>query len=242
MNEFNLETAQANPENLRATFAQEGCFILKNVFAGAELEALQADFNTLYEKYGHTRHLPNNPVQFQELDGLEYMKGWYDHPSLTTISKILFGEDVAFFFKRLLLKDKYYRDNAWVHQDFPYYSGLENKVNYFICITDNDARNGGLWAAPRTHKLGYLGAKNLNAETAIKRFGASCPQLKAGDVLAISFYTWHWSNKMQEPRMRVYLQSVHQPASDGSGTGILLSGQWRTEVFHKDFGPKDLYG
>jgi hypothetical protein len=166
----------------------------------------------------------------------------YENPVLVRLGRQLLGDNLAVYMNRLLLKDREWSGAVAVHQDMPYFHGSQAKLSIFVALTPQDPGNGALRFYAGSHKYGNIGRGDILVDQwpPMREFA---PRMEVGDVLLMSFFTWHYSQAAVVPHERALLQIVYQPSSDGSYTAgtlcapTLVSGAWQTTVFVPlDFG------
>jgi hypothetical protein len=160
----------------------------------------------------------------------------YRHPKLVALARQMIGEDVALYMNRILLKDRQWSGAVATHQDMPYFHGTQAKLSVFVALTEHDPDNGGLRYYAGSHKYGNIGRGDILVDK-WPPMTQIAPKMAVGDVLLMSFFTWHYSEAATRPRERALLQFAYQPSSDGSYTAgnlpepTLVCGQWRTGHF-----------
>lgn len=161
----------------------------------------------------------------------------YKHPALVTIARAIFGEDVALYMNRILVKDEKWNGPVAIHQDMVYFHGGLEKVAVFVPLGEMSDRSGGLKFVVGSHKYGNLGLRGTIQLKEFPPMDIASPTLMPGDVCLMNFLTWHYSEAAQQPIDRPVLQIAYQPASDGSRYLVpeptLVCGQWRTKHFVK---------
>jgi hypothetical protein len=160
----------------------------------------------------------------------------YRHPKLVDLARQLYGDNVALYMNRVLLKDETWAGSVGPHQDAPYLNGGQEKTSVFVPLTPQSPRTGGLLFLEGSHEYGNIGVGDivLDKFPSMPEFG---PELGVGDILVSHLFTWHYSRVPVERRERALLQIVYQPSSDGSFEGgtmrgpTLVSGEWQTDIF-----------
>lgn len=159
----------------------------------------------------------------------EQLTALYRHKAVLDVMMQAFGQDIALYNFRFVVKDRHARDSVFLHQDTPYHVGWPQKASLFIAFTEVTRDNGGLVFYPQTHRYGYLGdAGSLLRPT--ESAAATHYAMRPGDAILMHSATWHESLPHVSGPDRVIADIIFQPASDPSGVE-LLRGQWRTKVF-----------
>ena len=230
-------------------FRADGIVILKDLFTGAE----RRDLASHWEKFSESlktngRNHSDNLIEVLEQPPAELAE-FFRNPKLIEVAKRIYGENIAIYLQRFLLKDDNYRGTAWLHHDAPYSRGDFDKVAIFVALTEANPQNGGLYFYRESHKLGFLGPSRYTADSIgsvnLERFAECdleviCPDLTCGDVVVTHYLTWHGSDPAEHAIDRAYAQVIYQPASDGSGTG-LVSGNWTTDIGLRENAEGKLY-
>ena len=123
---------------------------------------------------------------------LESMSNWGE---LTIIAEELLQSDrIELSLSRLLLKDSTWSGAVELHQDFPYFpeKGPANQVSFFIPLLT--VVDGGLIFVKESHKLGPLPRGTIDRGD-FRPLEDLAPKFKAGDVIAMHWLTWHYSNQ-----------------------------------------------
>ncbi|WP_068316113.1 phytanoyl-CoA dioxygenase family protein [Polycladidibacter hongkongensis] len=163
-----------------------------------------------------------------------------ESPKLLDIAQKLLGDDIALYMNRLLVKDGVWSGEVSVHQDLPYFNGSAQKISFFIALEPCTAiaGNGGLSFVRGSHHYGPLERGTIQLQD-WPQMEILSPSLQVGDVVAMDFLCWHYSEAAVRAEPRPLLQIVYQNACDGSYSGRpfgvaeprLMRGIWRTEHF-----------
>lgn len=149
------------------------------------------------------------------------------YPPILDVVQELFGEDIALYNHRFVVKDSNARERVFLHQDTAYHFGGFQKASAFVALTDMEEANGGLIFHKGTHKLGYLSDAGELSHFMHPRFECVSPSVKAGDVVFMHSALWHESHPNPHGMMRV-LADIHYCPADDAGAIALLRGKWQT--------------
>ena len=216
---------------------EDGFLVVRGVFAPEEVERYQEAWRDLKTKM----QSGEVPLERNErfVVGLlpDPLGTIYRNGRLVEIARQLLGDDIALYYNRLLVKDEVWSGAVEVHQDMPFFHGSISKLSIFVPLTPFNESTGGLKVLAGSHRWGNLGIRGAIKLDEFPSMPVVCPALAPGDVLLMSFLTWHYSEASVVPCERPVLQIVYQPADDGSyfKNGLqgptLVSGEWRTNCF-----------
>jgi hypothetical protein len=219
-------------------FHDKGVVVVRDLFTANERAELAQQWQE-FQQWLDTNGRNHSDNLLEVIESPPNQLGQLFHnPKLVALAKLVYGEDIAIYLQRFLLKDKSYRGSAWLHHDAPYSRGSFDKMSLFICLGEANEKNGGLIFYEESHKLGFLGPSGYTRDSigsvnlekfAEVPFRKVCPPLSCGDLVACHYLTWHYSEASQNEVDRPMVQVIYQPASDGSGTG-LVAGRWRTPI------------
>jgi hypothetical protein len=220
-----------------ATYAEQGFLVLREVFTRPEMKSYVQGWLRL--KVG----LQSNSLPLKRRDRFvlgilpDPLGSIYRHPRLVEVANRILGPDVALYYNRLLVKDEVWSGSVEMHQDMPYFHGSTGKLSVFVPLEPFNQTTGGLMIVTGSHKFGNLGMRGTILPDRFPALPVAAPSLEPGDVLLMTFLTWHTSDAPTVARDRPVLQIIYQPADDGSyfNDGLdgptLVSGQWRTSHF-----------
>jgi hypothetical protein len=162
----------------------------------------------------------------------------YRHPTLVGIARSVWGNDIALYFNRILVKDDTWNGPVAPHQDCVYFHGRTDKLSIFVPLEAFTHATGNVKFVAGSHKFGNLGRKATIQYEAWPQLQVVDPDAQPGDLILASFETWHHSEAALVPCERPMMQIAYQPASDGSYYGepnepVLVCGQWRTSHFSR---------
>jgi hypothetical protein len=159
---------------------------------------------------------------------IEDIEHW---PALVSLVRPIIGDDIAFYYRRFLIKDSRFKQSVAAHQDFPYWHGNVEKVHLFVPVSPNTARNGCLRFYAGSHSYGLVGQGDIDASQ-FRGITEMYDDLYPGDVVIMDHRTWHYSTPAETDEPRYLLQLVYQPSSDGSymQKPELISGNWLTDI------------
>lgn len=189
-------------------------------------KGLVGDWFRLYGNFFETRTV--NPAKPNEVAGpfdgpLKYI---YRHPAIVNIAKAIFGQNVALYNYRFIVKDQHHNEATFLHQDCGYHRGFMNKASLLVALHDQPEGCGRMIFYNGTHKLGYLG----DAGQILSSYRSSTElALSAGDVVIMNSMLWHESGRATTSP-RIMADIIVQPSDDPSGIE-LLAGEWRTDTW-----------
>ena len=164
----------------------------------------------------------------------------------------IYGDEIGIFHRRMVIKDQAEQPEVRIHQDTGYHIGFSNKTSFFICLTEANEDNGGMFFIPKTHRFGYLGdageidgnlIKDLNLEEPV------CVEMKQGDAIIMSSYLWHFSNKYISGCHRIMTDIIYQSGDDISSIEKIKNGKALPQIQNKfnnralngEYDSKDLF-
>lgn len=219
-------------------FDRDGVLLIPNFFDQWEATQMEADWDRLAQMGAQAGLKRSDRYMFGVLPGM--IGGIYRHPKLIALARAFCGDDVCLYLNRILLKDAGWNGPVAMHQDMPYNIGGHRKFSLFVPLkpVQADGGNGGLKYVLGSHRYGNLGPGVIDRRQ-FPPMPDFAPDMSVGDILLMSYFTWHWSEAAPVPAPRPLLQITYQPADDGSFSGIawgvpeptLVRGEWRTKYF-----------
>jgi hypothetical protein len=213
-------------------YDKSGIFIIKNFIDKTKIKELQNIWNDYYGeliKNGGRKIDNTNFVNFKnELPDkiLNFWKSEY----IKNISNLIYGNNVALYHSRVLIKDKNSENKVFLHQDYCYHLGFPNKSNLFIPLFDYNKTHGTLSFYPGTHQYGFLGDAGEIDKSKFYPWEKITPNINAGDVVIMNSCLWHESEKNISDIDRVMFDIIIQPSNDPSGSQ-LICGDWETNFW-----------
>lgn len=223
-----LDAKSFSPEIFRKT----GVFVIRQVITQLHLKSWIEAWDDFYQKElsGGRRINRFNPVSV-EGDMPPILSNIHKSEELLNIAEQAFGPDLALYYQRFVLKDKYRKGEVFIHNDFPYQFGWPKKASAFVALSSIDSRNGKLFFYPGTHQFGYLSdAGELDPRVLGEDWPVISPDLAPGDVVLMDSSIWHGSYPYVDGNDRIFVDIIYQPADDPTGIS-LLRGKWQTEIF-----------
>ena len=235
---MSIQLTQAELDRLYKDYERDGYLLVRNALSAEEMAPIQAQWQRVRDG------LRNGKV----VDGMHrdnfYIHGRlpgpvgevYRHPSVVCIVRRLLGDDVALYINRLNVKDTAFHDPIHLHQDLPYFSGGEKKVNVFLALQHINLNNGAMVFVPKSHDLGILDRNTIDISKH-PELDVLVPSLQPGDLVFSHINLWHSSVPNTQQTDRVLLQMIYQPATDGSyyppsvPEPTLAAGDWKTKTF-----------
>lgn len=208
-----------------AIFDETGVFIIRNVFEAATIEQYRKRFYQLYVKQGTRDKFNHVSMECED----PQLRSLAKNKKLITIMSKIFGESLALFNFRFVVKDENNYGAVFAHNDVCYHLGFLDRVSAFVPITPVNPRNGGMEYFLGTHKFGYMGdAGELNVDYLESGWPSIAPSVMPGDLIIMHSALWHRSGTNFSKEDRVIADIHFQPANDPSGSE-LVSGEWETE-------------
>ena len=223
-----IEGVEFNKEK----FINSGVFVIKNFIPQDKIKFLQITWNDFYKnliKEGGRKIDESNFVNFKDTLPSEFLNFWKDD-CIKTLSNLIYGDNVALYHNRILIKDRNTNNKVFLHQDFSYHLGFPNKTNLFIPLFDYDESHGALSFYPGTHQYGFLGdAGEINIDK-FYPWKKITPKINAGDVILMNSCLWHESGRNTQEIDRIMFDIIIQPSDDPSGAQ-LICGKWDTDFW-----------
>lgn len=213
-------------------FRKTGVFVVRNAIPQHVVQAWQQEWASFYEARLREGRDVNkaNPVSLSE-DLPELLATMYREPALLNVAKQVFGEHVALFNHRFVIKDQFSRGKVFLHQDSCYHVGHHNKASFFVPLSHTNRDNGGMTFHVGSHRLGVLGdAGEINRDAFDFQWPTVTPGLAPGDFVFMHSSLWHESGPNESGVDRILADTIVQPADDPTGKE-LLSGEWQTDIF-----------
>lgn len=218
-----------DPEVYRET----GFFVMRQAIDQAVVQRWQDEWRHFYAGQLSQGRKVNraNPVALSEqLPGS--LASMYQEPVFAETLKPVFGEHIALYNHRFVIKDAHSRDKVFLHQDSCYHLGNLNKCSIFVPLSISNEDNGGLRFHAGSHKLGFLGdAGEINPDSFELRWPTVTPEVHPGDFIVMNSALWHESGPNRNGVDRILADMILQPADDPTGVE-LLCGSWQTDIFY----------
>jgi hypothetical protein len=206
-------------------FRETGLFILRGIFS----ENFMVQYRALMCEIGVLSQARNkfNAVDIQTDNS--QLRALAKHPALSGEINRIFGDNIALYGFRFVVKDAVNSGAVFPHNDIGYHLGFMRRCSAFVAITDCSASNGGMEFFPGTHNFGLLAdAGHINLDVLCPNWPTVAPDLKSGDVVLMNSSLWHRSGENISGADRILADIHYQPADDPSGLE-LITGQWQTE-------------
>jgi ectoine hydroxylase-related dioxygenase (phytanoyl-CoA dioxygenase family) len=226
------------PLNIRHTlfnkeiYNKSGVFIIENFIDRDKIKELQniwvSYYDTILKSGG--RNVDNaNSVNFKDKLPNKLLNFW-NGEYIKELSNIIYGDNVALYHSRILIKDRKSDSKVFLHQDYCYHMGFPIKSNLFIPLFDYEENHGTLSFYPGTHQYGFLGDAGEIDKSKFHPWQKITPNIKAGDVVIMNSCLWHESGENNSDIDRVMLDIIIQPSDDPSGSK-LICGEWETDFW-----------
>lgn len=201
---------------------EKGVQVLRNFFPAE----MKADFARRAREIVEKREAGKLTYDSQDSQGLSH--DWFTpilhFPPIIDVATSLLGPDVCGAGWRILVKDKFFRNEVSIHQDWPYNPGDTRKITMFVPLTRVNRANGGLIFFEESHLYGPQSRGALDPSR-FPPMDEVCPDVEAGDLILCDFLTWHYSLPPEIDAERIMIQLNYQPASDASGD-YLVAGKF----------------
>ena len=214
-------------------FREAGLFVMRNAIPATVVESWQKEWAHFYEAQLRDGRNVNraNPVSLTEQlpEKLTFM---YREPVFASTLKQIFGNHIALYNHRFVIKDRFSSNKVFLHQDSCYHLGNLNKCSLFVPLSVVNADNGGMTFHAGSHKLGVLGdAGEINPDSFEFDWPKVTPELQPGDFVIMNSSLWHESGPNVSGINRIMADTIVQPADDPTGKE-LLCGDWQTDIFY----------
>lgn len=213
-------------------YTETGVFIIRNAIPIDEILNLQSIWNEYFYNLNknESRNIDlNNPVNFNE-NLPEGLNNFWKSGSIQSISKDIYGDNVALYNHRIVMKDKKSDQSIFLHQDYPYHIGFHEKCSLFVPLFNCGLENGGMTYYLGSHQYGYLGDAGEIDESKFHQWLKITPELNAGDIVVMNSLVWHKSGPNFSKKDRVLFDIIIQPSNDPSGIE-LITGEWKTDFW-----------
>ncbi|MCX5541462.1 phytanoyl-CoA dioxygenase family protein [Paraburkholderia sp. CNPSo 3076] len=212
-------------------YRRAGCFVVRGAIPAAVVREWQAEWDAFYQTIQAGRDVNKaNPVALAE-QPTGPLAEMYREPALVDVMRTLFGEHVALYNHRFVIKDRFSTGKVFLHQDSCYHLGNVNKCSFFVPLTHADKDNGAMTFHVGSHRLGFLGdAGEINPDSFEVEWPKITPELSPGDFVVMNSALWHESGPNTSGRDRVLADTIVQPADDPTGEA-LICGEWQTDIF-----------
>lgn len=223
-------------------FNETGVFVWKQAIPEEIVLDLQNQWKLYYseilkEKGGRVLDT-NNVVNFKETLP-EALNNFWKSEYIKKVAVAVWGENVALYNHRIVMKDKNSDQTVFLHQDYCYHIGFPEKCSLFIPLFECGEKEGGMTYYLGTHQYGYLGDAGEVDDKQFDQWPQVLPNLKPGDIAIMNSSVWHKSGPNKSDNERVLFDIIIQPSNDPSGTD-LIAGEWETDFWieqrkNKDF-------
>jgi hypothetical protein len=204
-------------------FEKTGVFVVRDALPKELVSQWKEEWDQFYnEKLSSGRNVNvNNPVDLKEELPPTLAKIYKNDILLDYVQKV-FGENIALYNHRFVIKDKFSPGEVFLHQDFCYHLGMPAKASFFVPLSYAGKKNGGLTYYLGTHKYGFLGdAGEINPDQFKEKWPQYTPELYPGDFAIMNSLVWHTSGVNEAGIDRIVADIIYQPASDPSGKELL---------------------
>jgi ectoine hydroxylase-related dioxygenase (phytanoyl-CoA dioxygenase family) len=214
-------------------FKETGVYVLRGAIPRDTVQAWQREWAGFYDAQLKNGRDVNraNPVALNEAlpEGLAHM---YRDPAFLDTARQVFGEHIALYNHRFVIKDQFSRTPVFLHQDSCYHLGRHNKCSLFVPLSVARPDNGAMSFYLGSHKLGFLGdAGEIDPDAFEIKWPKVTPRLEPGDFVIMNSSVWHESGPNTSGVDRVMADTIIQPADDPTGKE-LLAGSWQTDIFY----------
>ena len=210
-------------------FNKTGLFIVRNFYSPSEITSFQNQFELYFNDKLNNRNLDKANsvnVKFPEDNNLNAI---YKNDKFKKLAMAIYGNNVAIFNKRYVIKDHNNPEPVMLHQDSCYHMGFLNKSSVFVPLTEVNEENGGMYFYLGTHQYGYLGdAGEIDLSSFENDHIFYQPSLEPGDILVMNSSIWHGSSSSKNGKKRILCDIIIQDSSDPTGEE-LLCGKWNVD-------------
>jgi len=224
----NIDSEKFSPD----IFLKTGLFIIRNGINLDTIKIWQNEWKVFYNnnKLIDRNIIGNNPVSI-DLNPGGVLGAAYKCPDILAVIMKAFGENIALYNQRFVVKDKKSSEPVFLHSDYPYHLGWPFKASAFVPLSLVNKENGGMYFYPGTHQFGYLAdAGEIDLGSFPSNLPSVCPTLYPGDFILMNSLTWHGSGPNIAGVDRVLIDIIYQPANDPSSKE-LVCGEWETDIF-----------
>lgn len=226
----NLLPRMEDKEFDREVFDKTGVFTIRNALSQDLVQYWKGEWDIFYyEQLANGRNVNiNNPVDLKE-PLPPSLTQLYKDETLLDYAQQVFGNDIALFHYRFVIKDKFSTGEVFLHHDYCYHIGMPFKASFFVPLAYTGKENGGLTFYPGTQAYGFLGdAGEINPDQFDETWPSYTPELNPGDFVIMNSLVWHCSGANISGHDRIIADINYQPANDPSGKE-LLRGEWKTD-------------
>lgn len=213
-------------------FNETGVFVWRQAIPKETILDLQDQWKIYYselEKKGGRTLDSNNVVNFKETLP-DKLNNFWKSEYIKKIATAVWGDNVALYNHRIVMKDKNSNQTVFLHQDYCYHMGFPQKCNLFIPLFECGEKEGGMTYYLGSHQYGYLGDAGEIDDTKFNQWPQVSPTLKLGDIVIMNSLVWHKSGPNKSNNERVLFDIIIQPSDDPSGIE-LIAGNWETDFW-----------
>src|SRR5687767_15042066 len=117
-------------------FDEAGVFVVRQAIPAPVVRKAIADWNDFNERVLRDRHVYRfNPVAVQE-PVPPALEALFENEPVIDIARRIFGDDVALYSFRFIVKDRHARDAVFLHNDVGYHSGRGVNASFFIPLSE----------------------------------------------------------------------------------------------------------
>lgn len=196
-------------------YRSAGVFVVRQLFPGGTVAAWQAAWAEFQAIQLAARKVGFNKVAVEE-PLPDRLANLYDTPEHMAVARQIFGDDVGLYNHRFVIKDRFARDEVFLHQDYCYHLGFPAKASFFTPLSVCGRQNGSLEFFLGTHQYGYLGDAGEIDPERFPAWPSFLPELEPGDLVVMNSSTWHRSGPHLGGPDRIVADTIIQPAHDPS--------------------------
>lgn len=211
-------------------YQDQGYYLAKAVFNGAQMDALEQDFDRIVRVLSASGEDNNARWDSPAMNDIDlgtskvlhthsvhrYSAAWmqaFMMPCFLDVVEDLIGPDIILHHSKLFQKPAFEGSPFPIHQDWSYFpSRKDTMMAGIIFLTDTDDSMGGLRVYPGSHNLGRLpNSSGLLKSKTLETYplkDATPVSAKRGDVLFFNYFTLHGSppNHSSQTRKTVLIQ------------------------------------
>ncbi len=219
-------------QTIAGEFTRNGYCVVRGLFAGSELDEMEAEFDRIAAQIQATEELTDGTWRGANVEKLKskddqvlhthnvhrYSAVWLQaiqNPHfLDAVGEIL-GPDIVLNHTKLFLKPPEKGSPFPMHQDWSYFPTVKDSMMAAIIhLTEATDEMGCVRVYPRSHELGRVlgtGGQTDTAQETLQKYpieGATVLEAERGDVVFFSYLTLHGSmpNRSNKSRKTVLVQ------------------------------------
>jgi hypothetical protein len=207
-----------------SVYQRTGLFVVRNLFPKETVARWQNAWAAFQAGTLANRKVGHNKVAVEEPMPAE-LEELYRSPQHLAIAREIYGPDVGMYHHRFVIKDKFSRDEIFLHHDYCYHFGYPEKASFFTPLSVAGRENGGLEFFIGTHQYGLLADAGEIDPAKFPAWPSVVPEVAPGDLIVMHSATWHRSGPHLGGPDRIVADTILQPAWDPSTIAIACGDQ-----------------